>query len=312
MRIARYLEVVVMLDTSLGSALWIDVNNITGDPAAVLVINLVGLKRAARNGAPELSPIREISIQSKDERASDTVRPRTDPQPQGDAEHVLNSTPDRRRSVVDSDLSEAELEVRGRRYTTAGWVASTLESIEYAYNLAALIQLANQGSVRDLSVPLRALRGSSGSGMSAVNSALRSSIPEDAQLRISSILATASFNIKLIGIADIIKALVSIFDPLARAKAREQVANAREQVRHAEAMNRLAEEDEMIKVTGNRLEFITKAFNDPQSIFAQIAQETLDEDGRAAIKQLVVQEFMRSVASLSGNSIRAISAPEPE
>jgi hypothetical protein len=65
MRAAEDLEVVVMLDPSARSAVWIDVDPVTGDPAAVLAIDLSGLNEAQQNGSWKPFSIREIVIPDK-------------------------------------------------------------------------------------------------------------------------------------------------------------------------------------------------------------------------------------------------------
>jgi hypothetical protein len=202
------------------------------------------------------------------------------------------------------EMSAAELRVRGREYTTAGWVTDTLEAMEYAYNLAAVVEVADQGVMRDLSQPLTVLRSSAASGIGTLNLALRLSIPEDAQLQVSSIQAAASFNIKFGGLGSAIKALASVFDPIARTERREQV-------RHTVAMNRLAEEDKMTKVASNRLDLLMKAF-DSQSNFSKIAAEQLGEDGHGELKKLLAREYGRAVSILGENEIKVISPPKSE
>ncbi len=112
-----------------------------------------------------------------------------------------------------------------------------MEALEYAYNLAAVIEVADQGALRDFAQPLSVLRNAEASGLGTMNIGLRLSVPEDAQLQISFVNAGGSFNIKFGGLGNAIKALAAVFDPIQRAQRREEL-------RHSETMNKLAEDDE--------------------------------------------------------------------
>jgi hypothetical protein len=190
------------------------------------------------------------------------------------------------------------LHVSGREHVTVAWVNRTLAALEYGYNVTAVTDLYDQGSMLDLEALLRLLQSSDGTSVDSMNVALRAFMYEDAQLQVELLQAGGSFTITFGGIARALEVLAEVFDPLARQERRERL-------RHAREMNRLAEESEMTTVAGERFALFN-ALSDPRSNFHARAEALLLPEQQKELDGLLVREFGRAVGLLQGVEVRFI------
>lgn len=199
------------------------------------------------------------------------------------------------------DYGEGELVISGEAYTTASWIIWTLEALEYAYNLGAMVDAIESEGYLNGNSPIAAwgyLQESRHTPISSMNACLRPLIQPDHQLQISRIQAGQSFSIQLNGVAKAIKAIASIFDPQAREKRAETL-------RHDTKMNRLAEYDKATEVASNRLNFVMRVIDDPDSNFYKLTSQY-----QPAYSQLLAREHQRAIEILGTNDVKVITEPE--
>jgi hypothetical protein len=97
---------------------------------------------------------------------------------------------------------------RDHSYDTLGWIGDILSTVEYTYNVAAVLTLLNQ-SFHDDRMPEIAstLDRSNQFGFSTLNLSLREFIPPEAQARLVSLRVVNSIEIGLDGLGDAINAV---------------------------------------------------------------------------------------------------------
>jgi hypothetical protein len=93
------------------------------------------------------------------------------------------------------------LHVSGGRNTTAGWITWSLEALEYAYNLGAVVEMIDDGGVggADTDRLFGFLENSQQASLATMNFALRGFLWQDAELSVQLIQAGGSFTIKSAG-----------------------------------------------------------------------------------------------------------------
>ena len=198
----------------------------------------------------------------------------------------------------DTSTSTAELHFDGRRHTTAEWVVTNLEALEYAYNIAAMVHLIDEGGYENLQDLNSDLRVSAQYGLSTMNLLLRRNLFAEIQLHVAVMESTNSFTVEFGGLAKVVQALGAIFDPLSR-------KTRREQLRHDMAMNRLDEEDRITEVAARRLDLLMTAMSDPHSAYTHRVK-TLGATEAAEFNALLQQEFERAVKILGLSDVQII------
>ncbi len=184
-------------------------------------------------------------------------------------------------------------------YNTVTDVTAVLTAIDYAYNLAAIVDLYDQGYSPSLDTVLNLLRRAEPAGISTTNFALQAFVPTDAQMQLEALEFSNSFIVKFGGLGRVIEALTSVFDPLARKERHEDL-------RHKRQMNLLAEDEAELTLADRRLEIAMRVLTDERSNFNQRAREDLGENRASELRLLLAREFGYAVDSLSHNKIDAI------
>lgn len=197
---------------------------------------------------------------------------------------------------------KAALHISGRDNVTAAWVGQTLAALEYTYNLSAVSDLHDQGYSLDLTALLRLLRQAEVTSVESLNVALRAFVYEDAQLRVDLIQAGGSWSIVVDGISRVLEIIAGAFDPLVRQQRREQL-------RHAKVMNALAEEAEATRVAEQRMQFVFRVLQDPQSNYNLRAASELLPDQHKELNGLLMSQIGRALAILDRDEVKAIPPP---
>jgi hypothetical protein len=131
------------------------------------------------------------------------------------------------------------------------WQAvNTLEKLEFSYNMLAVLQYAAERALpfnvkEELSERMNRIFELADRDLALANQEMRSWLPEEAHLELTAARA-GSLKISVQGVAEILKTLGQIFDPLSR-KERE------EEIRHLNAMNQLKEQEEYLHLLERRL-----------------------------------------------------------
>ena len=200
-------------------------------------------------------------------------------------------------------VADSEFLRTGGSTTNAGEIAEVLLGFDYAYNVAAAADIYDQGLDIDMSALMSLMRKAPDSGVYVTNSALRTMISPDAQLQVGQLVIESSFTIKITGIARIIEAIASIFDPDVRAERRERA-------RHEAVMNHLEEERATFELTRDRFKTMLIITND-LSNFNQRLIRDLGKNQAAELKLLMAEAFGQAIYSLRSNEIKTLEAPPP-
>jgi hypothetical protein len=185
--------------------------------------------------------------------------------------------------------------------TTVGEVVDVLCSFDYAYNVAAVAEIYDQGYHVDMSAFLRLLRKARDFGVYVTNSSLRTMIEPNAQLELSQLEIGSSFTIKINGIARVIGAIAASFDPTIRDERRERH-------RHTTVMNRLEEERAAFDLARDRFNAM-HIITDDISNFNKRLREDLGRDQADELKRLIVEAYGHAIYSLRSNDIKTLEAP---
>ena len=198
------------------------------------------------------------------------------------------------------EMKSARLHVTDRPHTVTS-VTGVLTAIDYAYNLAAFVEVCDQGYELDSGTVLNLLSLADSAGIATANFGLQATIPVDAQLQLELLEFDGSFTIGISGIGRVIEALISVFDPLARKERREDL-------RHKSEMNISEEERAKLAVIDKRLKITMRALGDDRSNVNIQWNGALGPERAAQMRLLAAREFGRAIDSLP-DSLKAIEPP---
>ncbi len=124
-------------------------------------------------------------------------------------------------------------------------LTNTLRDFEYTYNLLSLLEQYGHGSTFDLDAFSRILNERQYYGLEFTNLRLREILVSH-ELVVSGISKSSPIQIELKGLVETVKALASIFDPIAW-------QDRWEDLKHKRKMNRLKEQKEEIVVIAEKI-----------------------------------------------------------
>ncbi|MGW5418960.1 hypothetical protein [Streptomyces sp. NPDC003943] len=169
---------------------------------------------------------------------------------------------------------------------TVAHARNVLIPLDYAYNIAAFVELAGHDYLSEGQVDIgyKILQEAAVTEITAANHALGSLISEGAQLVLRRMEAESPFCITVDGIADIIKELRACFSPTARKERKEGL-------RHQQEMNRLKEVDYTIDVQRKFDEYLASSprFN-KEELSRRIGETRADQ-----LRYELSAEFVRSI-----------------
>jgi hypothetical protein len=198
------------------------------------------------------------------------------------------------------EMKSARLYVSDRPHTVTS-LTGTLSSIDYAYNLAAFVELWDQGYAPDFDTVFNLLSSAESVGIATVNFGLQATIPVDAQLQLELLDFGKSFTIGFSGLGRVVEALISVFDPLARKQRREDL-------RHKHEMNISKEEHAKLDLFDKRFEIAMRVLSDDRSNVNARWLEELGPEQASQMRVLLAKEFGRAIDSLP-DSLKVIEGP---
>ena len=201
--------------------------------------------------------------------------------------------------------SSLQLHISGRERVTAGWVATTLTSLDYSYNVAAAVELLDQGffSDHEMMTIFTLLRDAEMAGIETTDSALRALIYEDAQLVVTSVASVNSFELNLLGLDKIIKEIRESCGRHGRDK--RKLKNEEQRLKNDAA--KAAEEEAANQRKHDRAMRVFAFFEGAANAHMDLAKIIGDEQATEAIK-IAAQEYQRGLQLPPGTD----ADPEPE
>jgi hypothetical protein len=201
--------------------------------------------------------------------------------------------------------SSLQLHISGHERVTAGWVATTLTSLDYSYNVAAAVELLDQGffSDHEMMIFYMLLRDAEMAGIETTDSALRTLIYEDAQLVVTSVTSVNSFTVNLFGLDKVIKEIRESCGRHGREKRRLQNEEQRLKNEAAEAAANEFTNQQKHDSAMRILAFFEGAANAHKRL-----AKVMGEEQATKVIEMAAQEYQRGLQLPPGTD----GDPEPE
>jgi hypothetical protein len=214
------------------------------------------------------------------------------------------------------EIDELHLVIEGEEPATVGWITEALISLDYAYNLGAIVVSANQGYMYSAEFPqvLNILRGAGEAGLYTTNYALSAVLELDpsTKLLLQHIQSGNSVSVGLKGLGDVIKQLRMTFDRQERRRRKAQCAREEILGEITIQVERAKLEKEQLKVETARIEVVvdrgkgmTELIKDASTMRDNL-QGYMPEHEINELIGLFIREGARAIAAVDKNQIRVI------
>ncbi len=189
--------------------------------------------------------------------------------------------------VAYDEFGDLALHISAGSPTTVDEAVGTLQSLEYAYNLLAVVELLSQGHSPPIYSVLQVLLYAEDAGVHTSNHALRCMIPPDARLQLDVVSTGGSHNVKVSGLGKVLTAVKRIVDEVAAARAVGE-PNSQRGSSHQVSLEETAHTKEVV---GETLEAWDRNYTDR-------LRELLDSKEAASLRRLQEIELERAIRGL--------------
>ncbi|MEV5542780.1 hypothetical protein AB0L13_38755 [Saccharopolyspora shandongensis] len=200
------------------------------------------------------------------------------------------------------ERSKLQLRVSRDALDTVGWATEVLTILEYAYNIALVIDYIDEGYGTRLESLSAIIESAPVVGLPTANYALRLGLPPDIQLQLDELRSENPIIVKVDGIAKIIEVIVANFTP--RGRRRQDAEEERKK-----AQEKRTRETFDLETKRKRVKLWKEGMKGWHN-FKKLSKDYLGDEQSERLDRLLMEQFLAQINMLELNNIQIIE-PSP-